>query len=279
MGRAAIYSAILHLTVFVLALVGLPSLFSDEPLVVRAITVEVVTIDEETAAPSIDPDPSPPKAEPEPQEQAALPPPEPPEIAAPEPVPEPPPVEAEVPPPPPEKPPEPEPAPKKEVTEKKEDIKPPQTTPRLKPELAVRKKKERKNTDFDSVLRSVAEPESEQQRAAPQTASAFSERLTLSELDAIRHQIELCWNVPVGARDAKNLVVELNLDMNPDGSVRQVRLIDGSNRYQTDAFYRAAVDSAMRAVLNPMCNPLKLPPNKYNTWRNFTLNFNPRDML
>ena len=56
MGRAAFYSGLMHVGVFLLALVGLPSLFSDEPLVVRAITVEVVTIDETTAAPKIDPD-------------------------------------------------------------------------------------------------------------------------------------------------------------------------------------------------------------------------------
>jgi hypothetical protein len=140
------------------------------------------------------------------------------------------------------------------------------------------------------VLRSVAEsepqrptketdPEPKPERPAPQTASAFSTRLTVSELDAIRHQIEQCWNVPVGARDAENLVVELNVDMNPDATVRQVRIVDRQGLYQSDAFYRAAADSAMRAVLNPRCSPLRLPLDKYETWRNFTLNFNPRDMF
>jgi hypothetical protein len=303
MTRGAIYSAILHLSVFLLALFGLPSLLRDESLEVRAITVDVVTIDEETAAPKIDPEPAPaePEPEPEPKQEAALPPPEPPQIEPP-PAPEPPRVETPPPPPPeplkqpeptpePELKPEPPPKPKKAEETPPEVTKPPQTTPILKPKLSVKEKKEeKKKVDFESVLRSVAEteqqrptkktgPEPEVQRPPPQTATAFSNKLTVSELDAIRHQIEQCWNVPVGARDVENLIVELSVDMNPDATVRQVRLIDNAGQYQSNAFFRAAADSAIRAMLNPRCSPLQLPLDKYDTWRTFTLNFNPKDMF
>ena len=43
--------------------------------------------------------------------------------------------------------------------------------------------------------------------------------------------------------------------------------------------YKVAADSALRAVKNPICNPLKLPPEKYEKWKVMTLNFDPRHMF
>ena len=45
--------------------------------------------------------------------------------------------------------------------------------------------------------------------------------LSISEVDAVRQQIRKCWNLPAGAKDAKNLIIELRMTMNPDGTVRQ----------------------------------------------------------
>ena len=43
-------------------------------------------------------------------------------------------------------------------------------------------------------------------------------------------------------------------------------------------FFRAAADSARRAVQE--CSPLKnLSPEKYQTWRDMEMTFNPKDML
>ena len=270
MKNGAVFSALLHVAVIVAAVLGLPSLWTDEPLIVHAITVEMVTLAKETAAPEIDPEPAPakPEPEPEPPKETKTPPP-------------PPPVVADVPPPPiPEKAPEPkpEPKPKKKVEKKPDATKPPQNLPKMKPKMKVRKKKEPKDLNFDSVLQSVAETEPAKQ-AAPQTATAIGTKLTISELDAIKYQIGQCWNIPAGARDAENLIIELSVDMNPNATVRQVRLIDSGGLYNSDSFYRAAADSAMRAVLNPRCSPLKLPLDKYKTWSTFTFNFNPKDMF
>jgi len=99
----------------------------------------------------------------------------------------------------------------------------------------------------------------------------------MSELDAIRQQISSCWNVPVGARDAANLIVEIQVAMNPDATVREARVTDQAR--MADPFYRAAAESAVRAVLNPRCNPLRLPLEKYDLWKTFILTFNPKDML
>ena len=123
---------------------------------------------------------------------------------------------------------------------------------------------------FESAARS--EP-----RGAPNNIPG--KPLTISELDAIRRQIERCWNVPAGAKDAHDMVVEIHVDMNPDRTVQQAKYVD-PGRVNSDPFYRTMAESAMRAILR--CGrdkPLQLPPDKYDTWRSFTLSFNPKEML
>jgi len=46
-----------------------------------------------------------------------------------------------------------------------------------------------------------------------------------------------------------------------------------------DAFFRTAAEAARRAVLNPKCNKLKLPAEKFDQWQQMTLNFNPKEMF
>jgi len=102
--------------------------------------------------------------------------------------------------------------------------------------------------------------------------------LSMSEKDAIRNQFQKCWDVPAGARDAYNLVVTLHIEVNEDGSVTKAELAHDESRYASDSFFRAAADSAIRAVQR--CSPLKdLPADKYGNWRDMELTFDPKDML
>jgi hypothetical protein len=115
-------------------------------------------------------------------------------------------------------------------------------------------------------------------RASSQPKAPRGAQLTASEIDLIREQIERCWDVPAGARDAKNLVVEIEVSLNPDGTVRQARIVDTA-RMASDPYFRAAAESARRALFNPLCTPLRLPPDKYPIWREMVLNFDPKDIL
>ena len=102
-------------------------------------------------------------------------------------------------------------------------------------------------------------------------------RLTASELDMVRHQIAHCWNVPAGARDAKDLVVEIKVIVDPDGTVRQATIVD-QGRLGGDPFFRAAAESARRAFFNPQCRPLHLPAEKYAIWKDLVVDFSPKDI-
>jgi len=144
--------------------------------------------------------------------------------------------------------------------------------------------------DLDSVLRDVQRQRPRQQaEAPPQQARADapprpasnapsnpSQPLSMTEQDAIRQHIERFWNPPVGARDAESLVIEVRVWLDPDGTVRNVQTLDQA-RKNRDEFYRAAAESAERAV--KMASPLPVPRAKHDQFKTLILGFSPKEML
>ena len=185
--------------------------------------------------------------------------------------------------------PEPEKTPEPLPEKPKEAAKPLEPTPE---EIMKKKPKPKKNVDDDlnALLKSLdtkphkkKQVEEEETEGAAEGEEAISDRYkpdaprSLSEQDFIRQQIQKCWNVPAGARDAHELKVVLKVELNKDASLKSVDVAHKS-RYSGDSFYRAAADSAVRAVR--MCTPLKnLPADKYSGWRSLELTFDPSDML
>lgn len=171
---------------------------------------------------------------------------------------------------------------KKEAAEKqnkkKTDLKKKEETQKSDKE----KSKQDKNDDFTSVLRAVQElskdkPDDGGQEKAFKSDN-ISDKLTISELDALRQQIQKCWNIPAGARNIEEMMVEAEVTVNEDATVEEVE-IKNKARMLSDSFYRTVAESAKRALFSPDCTPLKLPKGKYDVWKNFTMTFNPKEVL
>jgi hypothetical protein len=119
------------------------------------------------------------------------------------------------------------------------------------------------------------------ERPAPPSTSAgatslLSNTLTSSEIDGVRDKIAPCWLTPAG--EAGDLSVDIKLEIAADGRVTHAEIPEANRaRMATDPAYRAAAERALRAVQNPRCQPLPLPPEKYNEWHNSTFTFNPKD--
>jgi hypothetical protein len=307
-------SAGLHIGLFVLILLGLPSLFHHPAPEDMPIAVELVTIAPETRAtqlnpfrpkPDAKPDPAvappAPKPEPKPDLPVAAPPPS----AAPPPPP-PKPVEAQAPmPPPPEIKPRPEP---QRVTHHVPRAEPKKSDPAAfekllknleakRPEATEAKRAETPETKkpapaaFDSLLKNLTrEQVAEADDAPPQphwlaaTAAPSSQpkaplgaQLTASEMDLLREQLYHCWSVPVGVRDAKDLVIEIRVAVGPDGVARQAAIVDQGRL--GDPIFRAAAESARRTFFAPECTPLRVPAGKYELWKDLVVAFSPKDLL
>ena len=94
-----------------------------------------------------------------------------------------------------------------------------------------------------------------------------------TEVDRVRDKIRPCWTI---ASDPKSqLVVPVVVQMGRDGKPERAEAKDKA-RYGSDPAYRAAADAAVRAVMNPRCQPWPLAPEKYESWRILTLNFDSR---
>ena len=100
-------------------------------------------------------------------------------------------------------------------------------------------------------------------------------KLSASEMDALRQQIQKCWNPPFGVDDAGDLKVTIKMRLTPDGEIdgRPEVVSGGSN----SGIGRAAAESARRAVM--ICAPYALPADKYDDWQDVVVNFDPRDLF
>jgi len=275
--NSLIISTCLHIGMLVFMYFGLPHVFKPLPPLLRPIPIDIVEIGaitntrigkEEEAKPIASQ-----STKPEPPQKTEIKPPEPAN--------------------------KPEVKPTEQKAEKAEDLAllpKPKEKP-VPPKQVEAEKRQEQPDQLASVLKNVAklkpqgaksdEPKADAKRGAANVTGgaqeggfgpALSDRLTISQEDALRRQIQQCWNIPAGARNAESLVVEVLIEMNPDRTVREARVVD-QNRMATDPFFRAAAESALRALRNPKCTPLELPPDQYEQWKTILFNFDPRDML
>jgi outer membrane biosynthesis protein TonB len=246
--------------------------------------VQLVNLAPETRATQVTRTPPKPEKPAEVAEVEAPKPPEPkPEPPKPQPPPEskPPPAEAAKPPPLP-------PPPEVKPQEAKAEPKPQPELPKP-PERKPEPPKKKEEVMSDELLRNLAKrsptrtPEEapKQTAAAPAKASSqpiapLGPQLTTNELDTIRQQLKPCWLVQAGARDAANLTPEFRVYMNRDGTIRDARQLNPERN--SEPYFRSAAEAAARALRNPQCQPLKLPPEKYDQWQTFTIIFDPKDL-
>jgi colicin import membrane protein len=269
MKRGTIFSLIFHALILIIAYFGLPSLFQKKLPEEQVVSVELLPIEAMTNVRPQRLEQQEEKKEVKKDEKRQE---QPKEQPKPEPKPEAKPVE--------EKKPEPvKPKESEKVPEEK------------KPEPKKEKPPEPKD-DFESVLKDVSKIKPKQDFSEIEKAFAEDAKtsrkgsknydptkpLSASEIDAIKEQIHKCWNIPAGAKDAKDMQVRVRVSLAEDGSVINVSIADTSRYNSGDPFYVSFADSAVRAVR--LCSPLKnLPKEKYSTWRDIELNFDPKEMI
>ncbi len=101
-------------------------------------------------------------------------------------------------------------------------------------------------------------------------------KLSQTEMDGLRGQVQKCWNIPAGAVDGDKLRVSVKFKLTPEGE------IDGSPEIISGAassgVERAAAEAARRAVSR--CAPYNLPAEKYaGGWDEVIVNFDPSEMF
>jgi hypothetical protein len=190
----------------------------------------------------------------------------------------------EIPQPPLEAPPEPqmqevEPAPEPPMPQfdvKKEEVKPVEKKPPEPPKKTA-------SQNFDALLNKLTAQQKPAKNAKPAErvipGIGSGNAMTANIADALKSQIYRCWSPPTGAPDARDLVADFVLNLNPDGTVGALRMTPGTQVAASgNPYTRAAAEAASRATYQ--CQPYRLPADRYNVWREINpLRFDPRQMM
>jgi colicin import membrane protein len=107
------------------------------------------------------------------------------------------------------------------------------------------------------------------------TPSGRSAQLSMSELDALRQRLAQLWTPPAGAKDPQEIVVQVRIQLKPDGTLAAPPMATNSGR---SALFMAAREGAMRAVFRGQPYDM-LKPEHYEQWKDIEITFDPRDML
>ena len=100
-------------------------------------------------------------------------------------------------------------------------------------------------------------------------------KLSQSEMDALRGQVQRCWNIPAGALDGDTLKVSVKFKLDRSGALEgSPEIISGGG---SSGVERAAAEAARRAVSR--CSPYNLPAEKYDAWADVIVNFDPSEMF
>ena len=150
-------------------------------------------------------------------------------------------------------------------------------------EAAAKPKSEEKEFDADEVaaLLNKEKASGGGAKRSTETASLGGEKttggskLSQSEMDALRGQVQRCWNIPAGASDAGSLRVSVQFKLDPSGALEgSPQIIAGGGSAGVE---RAAAEAARRAVSR--CAPYNLPAEKYDAWADVIVNFDPSEMF
>ena len=97
--------------------------------------------------------------------------------------------------------------------------------------------------------------------------------LSMQEEDEIRNQIIPNWLIPAGVKNAEDLVVEVLIEIAPDGTILKTKILNPSD----ETNFKIAAQSAIRALL--ISSPLKITSKRLKKLKEFIFNFNPKDVL
>ena len=138
-------------------------------------------------------------------------------------------------------------------------------------ELIQKKKQEKeKRKDAAENLKDIVS------NSASLKPKNFLQPLGIDKLDLLKLHLRNCWNPPVGAAGAENLIVDIFIELNKQGNILKVKWINQGMK-RNNSFYIAAANAAIRAVKD--CEPLPLPPESFNQWKNLTLVFDPKELF
>ena len=99
-------------------------------------------------------------------------------------------------------------------------------------------------------------------------------QLTEAEMGQLMKKIYSCWNLPLGLPDNVDKTFKINLQLKEDGNIISAEhTAEDKIKMQSSgqSNFKVLAQSGMRAI--KLCAPYDLPKDKYEAWKNITINF------
>ena len=163
----------------------------------------------------------------------------------------------------------------------------PATTPGTASTPPVARPQERSREVQNTLDRlRTTQPQTEAPRARPNPQSApatgggaptGNSTRTAGEIRAIAEQISECWSVDAGMVGLNTIVVELRVQVDGQGVIRNALAASGSP--PADPRARAVFEQARRALTDSRCAALRIPRDKIAEVQASVFRFNPRGLV
>jgi hypothetical protein len=134
-------------------------------------------------------------------------------------------------------------------------------------------------------LRALEQREAPHARANPTRGGApngggtpdgdVTNALSVAQRGALGDHVHACWTYDAGAPGVDQLQVLLSVTTDAGGVVRQVQVAPADQGRMNDPVFRAFAERARRALLDPQCANLPLPPSMLGQVQTFMFRFRP----
>ena len=96
--------------------------------------------------------------------------------------------------------------------------------------------------------------------------------VSISEMDLVIQQLRSCFNPRAGTQIVGNEMVKISAQIDRKAYVRKdtVQII-ATNISKSNPYYEAITESAVATLYNPICSKLKLPLDKYESWKDLKI--------
>lgn len=127
------------------------------------------------------------------------------------------------------------------------------------------------NEDMENILDDNSEKEKKAEEKEIDKAKENSE-VSISEMDLVIQQLRSCFNPRAGTQIVGDEMVKISTKMDRQAKVRKdtVQII-ATNISKSNPYYEAITESALATLYNPICSQLKLPLDKFESWKDLKI--------
>ena len=132
--------------------------------------------------------------------------------------------------------------------------------------------KDLRNEEVSNMIDDENNEEKENETNKEENQIQENLEVSISEMDLVIQQLRSCFNPRAGTQIVGDEMVKISAKIDRAANVRKdtVQIID-TNISKSNPYYKAITESAVATLYNPLCSQLKLPLNKYESWKDLKI--------